>query len=135
MTSRGKKCIIFGDSMVKRVRVREMAVFLKNGKCYVKSFPSSTASELCHYIEPSLKTQPPDTVIIHVGTNDIRTEKTAEQIPKNIVEIGQKCKQNGTNEIFISSLIQRRSFHDTKKVREVNDFLKELCTDTIYIHF
>ena len=134
MTSRGKKCVIYGDSLVKRVRGREMAGFLKNGQCYVKAFPGSTASELCHHVEPSLKSQPPDTVIIHAGTNDIRTGKTADQIAKNIVEIGQKCKQNGTNDIFISSLIQRRSFHDTKKVREVNDFLKELCTDNNFIY-
>ena len=87
-----------------------------------------------HHVEPTLIEESPDVAITHVGTNDVRTSTSAEDIAKIIINIGRKCVSKGVNKVFISSLLQRSSFHDTRKVRLVNDFLREFCTKEGFLY-
>ena len=128
IVSKGSKVLIYGDSIVKPIRRREMSSFANNCNVFIKPFPGVKSKALLHHVEPTLIEESPDIAIIHVGTNDVRTSTSAEDIAKIIINIGRKCVSKGVNKVFISLLLQRSSFHDTRKVRLVNDFLREFCT-------
>ena len=128
----GKKIALFGDSITKRVRGKEMNKHLLNGRAFIKSFPGARSKELNHYIVPTIAEENPDAVVIHVGTNDLnpkrgRPEKSNQKIAEEIVQIGRDCRFQGINQIFISSITCRRKQEEMEKVREINNITKGLC--------
>ena len=128
IVSKGKKITVFGDSIIKRINGRELGKHTHCGRTYIKSFPGAKSKALNHYVIPTLIDEVPDVVIIHAGTNDINTPLGAQNIAHEIIKIGKTCQQiGGVNDVFISSITCRRNNEETKKVKEVNDFLRELC--------
>ena len=57
----------------------------------MKHFSGSTTEDMMTYIKPPLKWNP-DRFIIHVGTNDLRSNQEPETIARNIVEAACYCK-------------------------------------------
>ena len=123
---------ILSDSMLKDVEAFKMREALgRNEKIYIKTFPGATVQDMEHYIKPSLKFKN-DLLIIHTGTNSLRSTKGAEDIANEIMNLAKSIK-NETNEIMISGIIPRRDRLNTKGSK-VNDFLQTLCTIN-NIHF
>ena len=60
-------------------------------KVVVKHFSGSTTEDMMTYIKPPLKWNP-DRFIIHLGTNDLRSNQEPETIARNIVEVAYYCK-------------------------------------------
>ena len=54
----------------------------------VKHFSGSTTEYMKTYIQSPLM-RDPDRVIIHVGTNDLRSSQDPETIAKNIIDIAK----------------------------------------------
>ena len=77
------------------------------------------------YVIPS-KSFDNDLVILHVGTNDLRENKTAKQIATNIIELAIDMKTE-KNEIMVSGIIARNDKYNVKG-SEVNKFLISLCS-------
>ena len=131
ITSEGKRIHIYGASLIKRLKGKEMATFIKlKNKTFIRSFPGSTASYLNEYVKPTLREEKPDIVVINAGSNDVaRDEKSAKEIAENVIGIGHTCRQEGVNEIFISSLIIQSKFKSAKLIGEINILLKQLCEE------
>ena len=131
ITSKGKRIHIYGDSLIKRLKGKEMARFIKiNNKTFIRSFPGSTTTYLNEYVKPTLREEQPDIVVINAGCNDVvRDTKSAKEIAKNIIGIGNTCRQEGINEIFISSLIIQNKFKSAKLIGEINIVLRQLCEE------
>ena len=55
-------------------------------KVVVKQFSGLTTEDMMKYIKPLLKCNP-DRFIIHVGTNDLRSEQDRETIVRNVVDV------------------------------------------------
>ena len=53
----------------------------------VKSFPGASVADCYDYFKPPLKNQPEE-VIVHVGTNDLKT-KSARETAEGIVDLVQ----------------------------------------------
>ena len=125
--SRNKKSvIILGDSMTKLLNGWQMAKEIQsNCKIYVKTFSGATVSCMEDYMKPSLR-NPPDHFILHVGTNDLSSEKCSMEIAKSIINLACRLK-NEIHDVSISTIILRT---DDKKLNEkgikVNLHLKEL---------
>ena len=120
ITWKGKKITIFGDSILQRMKGKEISKELKHGPAYVRSFPGANCNEMSHYVIPHLTERTPDAVVLHVGTNDVRTrrgqrEKSNEQIANEIIAIGRTCKSFGVNDVFISSITYKKGFHIWRK--------------------
>ena len=49
-----KKVIVFGDSIIRGLRVREFNQQVKNSYAKFKFFPGCNSKEMLHYIEPTL---------------------------------------------------------------------------------
>ena len=102
-----EKVIVFGDSNIRGIRVREFNKQVKNGYAEFKSFPGCNSEEMLHYIEPTLETGFYDSAILHVWVNDLLNNKSpssTDELVSNLVNIVNKCKSFGVMDLFISGI-------------------------------
>ena len=116
-----------GNSHIRRIKKNLFNNSLIEGKAYLGSFSGATINRLHHFITLILEEDPPDIVIIHVGSNDF-THNTinsidAKDISKRIIDIGKKCLLCGAKEEIIYSIFIKRQFKPTRIIRQVNDHL------------
>ena len=121
-----KNIVVLGDSMIKHVNGCDMSKKLKNCKVYVKSFSGFKVRCMKDHMKPSMR-EKSDHTILHVGTNDVDSDRPSNLIAKSIVDLAITLKNNLQN-VSISSIIMRSdSFNE--KAMEVNGYLKQLCTE------
>lgn len=123
----GKKIFVVGDSHIKRMKRLDFNKKLNSGKAFFKTFSGANTKQLSHYIIPTLVDDKPDSIIIHVGTNDILNNANDSELANNIIKIAIICKQHGVNDVFISSVLVKKSPRLNAVVRRVNDLLRDLC--------
>lgn len=117
-------CII-GDSMLKDVKswtLKEKIVNVVNVN--VKCFPGATIGCMADYIRPTLK-KSPNNIILHVGTNDLKTKKTPIEIAHSTIEL---AKSTGDCKTAVSSIITRGDGLK-QKAKAVNSILGRLCSE------
>ena len=79
------------------------------------------------YAKPTLEMKP-DTLIIHVGTNDLRNVEDDKQVADNIINLAIHCNQENEIPIIISSLTCREDRHK-ERIKKVNEDLKAKCQE------
>ena len=79
------------------------------------------------HVKPTIGNDKPDHVILHTGTNDLRSEKTASQIARSITELAMSLKDNN-NSVVVSGIVPR---HDNlnNKATVVNNRLLLMCKE------
>ena len=98
---------VFGNSIIRGIRVRDFTQQVKNDYAKFKSFPGCNSKEILHYIEPTLETGFYDNVILHVGVNDLLNDKlsrSTDNLMSNLVNIVNKCKSFGVMDLFLSGI-------------------------------
>ena len=82
---------------------------------------------MVHHVKPSIRADKPGHVILHTGTNDFRSEKTASQIARSVTEIAMSLKDID-NSVIVSGIVPR---HDNlnNKATEVNNRLLLICKE------
>ena len=90
-----KSVIILGDSTIKHLNGWEMSKKVNNPGCkiYVKHFARSKTTCMKDYMQPSLRNAPKH-FILHVGTNDLDSDKTAESIVNTIIDLARSLKDD-----------------------------------------
>ena len=73
--NRQKKVIIAGDSTLKYLQSHKMS---KNSQVKIATFPGCTTQDMKDHIKPLLRRNP-DEIIIHVGTNSLRSSNTPRE--------------------------------------------------------
>ena len=56
------------------------------------------------HVKPTLRDIDPDHIVLHAGTNVLRTENTASQIAKATVDLATSLKNDG-NPITVSGIV------------------------------
>ena len=74
------------------------------------------------HVKPTIWDINPQQIILHVGTNDLKTERTASQIAKSIIDLSISLKKNG-NMIAVSGIVPRLD-ELNNKAAEVNNRLE-----------
>ena len=117
-----EKVFILDDSMVRNVNGFLMTRNL-NHKCLVKVryFPGAKVRCLHDYVKPTMRDFNPNQIILHVGINDLNSEKTSSQIANAIIDLHNSLKADN-NDITIS-LIAPRGDNLNSKANEVNNWL------------
>ena len=117
---------ILGDSMVKKVNGFFLTKDIKH-KYLVKVRSFSSAKTRCMHdqVKPTIRDFNPEHIIVHVGSNDLNSEKTASQIASSIIELATSSK-NETNKIYISLIVPRYD-ELNNKVNEVNIRVMNMC--------
>ena len=83
------------------------------------------------YMKPPLKLKL-DCFIIHLGTNNLRSNQDPETIARNIVELANKSETD-TNKVLISSIVPRRD-NLNGKGRQANIFLNKFCMESDFAY-
>ena len=116
---------VLGDSIVKDCKPYKMKHKLPvNEKLYVKSFSGATIEDMVDYSKPTVRRKP-DLIILHAGSNDLRGEKTPDNISADIMKLALELKTD-TNDVMVSSLVSRADSLNAKGA-EVNLKLKAEC--------
>ena len=68
----------------------------------------------------------PNSIVIQVGTNDILNHANYKDIARSIIYIWLDCKNNGVNEVFLSSILVKINPNITAIACQINDMLRNL---------
>ena len=79
-----------------------------------------------HYVSPDLEKKP-DLVILHTGTNYLKSVISAKEIANEIIALALSVNENG-QQIAVSGIIPRGDTF-SQKVKGVNECLKVQCKD------
>ena len=60
----------------------------------VKPFPGDCTKAMKHYVSPDLEKNP-DLIILHTGTNDLKSVSSLEEIANEIISLALSVKENG----------------------------------------
>ena len=110
--------VILADSVVKDVKVWKLSD--DKNKVVVKHFSGAKTKDMESYIIPN-----PETIIIHSGTNDLKSDSSPEEITRDIIKLTTSCKTQ-TNKVILSSIVPRYDNLNEKATR-VNKCLKKEC--------
>ena len=102
-----KSVYILGDNIIKKVNGYFLTKKLRHKYLVkVRSFPEAKISFMVDHVKPSIREDTPDNIILHAGTNDLRSEKTSSQIAKAIIELAMSLKID-ENLVIVSSIVPR----------------------------
>jgi len=122
---------ILGDSMVKRIEIDRVNQLVQNQEVYKKCFTGASTDDMLSYIEPSIKNNKNDMVIIHIGTNDCsKRDKSAVDIANNVFQIVEKCSEKGVKVAISSVICRKREGKIQNKINDLNSYLMEICHDS-----
>ena len=93
----------------------------------VRSISGATTNAMKHHVMGCLEDESPDTVWLYHGTNDLRSEESAEKIASNIINEAVSAKNTKTT-IYVSGLTARNEKYDAKG-KDINKILKKNCND------
>ena len=95
-----------------------------NETIYVKSLSGAKIADMRDHAKPSQHYNP-DEIILHMGSNDLLTPKTAEVISDEIIKLAPELKTD-ENDIIVSDIIGRNDEHNEKGMRVNSLFLKAI---------
>ena len=123
-----KPIFVTGDSMLKHLNEWEMTKKF-NANCKVfKTFSGTKIACMNDYLKPSVRSST-DHFILHVGTNDLSSDKSSEEITRSIIDLATSIK-NEKYDVSISNIIIRADDKTVEEKRfEGNSFLGKLCME------
>ena len=77
-------------------------------------------------MKPSLR-ENPDHFVLHIGTNDLNSDRSPELIAKSITDVGSSLK-NDSHDVSISSIVVRNDKFKEKTAQD-NENLERLCAE------
>ena len=108
-TNRKRKLFVVGDSHLEMSSKQLFNYSIRDTHAVIKNFDGATTKRLGHHVLPILKEDKPDSVLIHIGTNDVNNHKlyavSPENLASDIIEISHTCKSFNMKEVFISSVL------------------------------
>ena len=119
-----KKTLTVGDSIVKNIEGWRLSKRMKSSFA-VKSIPGATAKGMKLHIKGCLEDNSPDSIILHVGTNNLKNKETVDDIAIDIMDIAMFIRNEKTN-ISVSGLTVRND-RSNGKGKSVNSLLKHRC--------
>ena len=123
-----KRVFIVGDSIINNVNGYDVSGKTELCRVYIRPSLGAKVRWIKDHIKPVIRDNP-DHVIFLIGTNDVPSDKSAEDIAKSIVELALSAKY-ASCDVSISNIVVRKDRHQNK-CQEVNDHLKEICVEKI----
>ena len=90
----------------------------------VKPFPGARTKAMKHYVSPDLEKKP-DLVILHTGTNDLKSVSSPEEIANQITSLALSVKEKG-HQIAVSGILPQGDMF-SKTAKDVNECLEIEC--------
>ena len=99
----------------------------KNEYIYVYDFPGATIKDMKSYSLPSIEKKP-DMLILHCGTNDLKTKNSEVEISEEIISLAKSVQSNGID-VLVSGLIARGDELEGKR-QKTNFVLSDMCFES-----
>ena len=80
--------------MVKNLNCYRLTKKIKHNIVKVRPFTTAKVSCMQDHVKPTIRDINPQQIILHVGTNDLKTERTASQIAETIIDLSISLKKN-----------------------------------------
>ena len=81
----------------------------------VKSIPDETTKSIQHHVKGCLEDNCPDSIILHVGTNNLKNKESVKDIANDIIDVAISIRNEKTN-VFVSGLtVPNDSLNDKRK--------------------
>ena len=81
---------------------------IKNRKAEMLNFPGASSRQLLHYMDIHLEGIQVDTVVIHIGVNDLlnySNQSRTDSLISNIICKVEKYRNYGVKNIFLSAIV------------------------------
>ena len=131
VASEKKKTCIIGDSHLARITKRSFRTGEERNFVIFKCFRGANTKQLHYYVVPTLVDEKPESIILHIGSNDITKTNydnvTAKDLGQQIVSIPKKCRSFGVNNIAVSSILIRKNMSINKIIKKVNEEISSMC--------
>ena len=114
--------VTLGDSLVKDIKGWELSD--ESSKVVTKHFSGANTTDMKSYLLPT-KSRSPENIVLHCGTNDLKSENSADEISNDITEVALLCKSNNNN-VLVSGIIPCSDKLNAKTI-DVNRHLKKEC--------
>ena len=121
-----KSAIILEDSVIKHVNTYDTAENVNKCKVFAKRFSGAKVRCLKDHMKPSL-CENPNHFVLHIGKNDLNSNKSLELIAKSITDVGSSLK-NDSHDVSISSIVVTNDKFKEKAV-QVNEKLEIICAE------
>ena len=123
-----KNVYILGDSMVKKLNGYLLTKKIRHKHLVkVRSYSGAKISCMTDHVKLTLRDMNPDHIVLHAGTNDLRTENTASQIAKATIDLATSLKDDG-NTATVSGIVPKLD-ELNNKANEVNRRLLLMCKE------
>ena len=87
-----------------------------------------------YYIIPSLLKEKPDTVVIHIGSNNIThrifEDFKADKLADEIIDIAKMCRHYGVKGVMFSSIFVKNNIKLGKMIAQVNGAVNKKCDES-----
>ena len=130
----GKKTLVLGDSVIKRMFGSNITRGLQHGKCFVRPYVGATCDEILYHGQADLNRGNVDNLVLVMGQNNVSDRKdssgnfiaeTADEITANMIDVALKLKKKySINDVYLSTLTPRREYKCNEKVRTINNLLR-----------
>ena len=122
------KVILIGDIHLNQTNKDNFRKKFKGDGVYFKSFPGVNTNKLDYYSISMPVDEKPNTIIIHIGSNNITKSNyqliNPYEVAKGILNIGLKWNNYGVNEIAISSILVKSNSNLNKVIKQINFSLR-----------
>ena len=123
--TRASTAVTLGDSIIKKSFCKAIKKSITHKKhAAVKHISGAKIDDIKHYVKSTREKQPAQ-IIIHVGTNDLPSNKNSDEIVNEIVEFASSIETNENN-VVVSEIVSRKGRFNNKAT-EVNENLKDKC--------
>ena len=109
----------------------EFNSLLRNKKAKMLNFTGSSSKQMLHYINIHLEDKSIDTVLLHVGVNDLLNDNgksNVDNLMSNINKMVEKCKRVGVRNIFVSGLVYTTRV-SLPKLEKVHSLISNYCRE------
>ena len=122
----GKAVLVIGDSMVKHIDGNKIARAARN-KAISHSYSGATVNQISAKFDDQTEKLQYDTIILHVGTNDLVHEEP-EKVAADMDNLINKAKGH-TNKVAVSGAIKRYDGKaNNRKIDYYNKLVHDLCS-------
>ena len=91
-----RKAVVIGNSHLNRINKSRFKNDNMEHVVYFKCFSGSNTKQLNYYANPTLVDELPNTVIVHIGSNDITkfnySKLNVEDLAQRIIDVGEKMQ-------------------------------------------
>ena len=109
--------MVIGDSIVKYLRSDELSSSDKS--ISIMKHPDCSSEDMADYAKPVARKKP-DTLIIHVGTNDLTKGVNTMKKVRKCVKVIQELDNTKNIQIGFSSIIQRTNKDFSNEIKGTN---------------